>query len=61
MVGAIAMDVAGIVLGMMTKMPITAAWSTPGAALMVTTGAVDGGFEAAAGAFLVTGALIILA
>jgi hypothetical protein len=40
MAGAIAMGVAGIVLGMMTKMPITAAWSTPGAALMVTTGAV---------------------
>lgn len=61
MAGAIAMGVAGIVLGIMTKMPIAAAWSTPGAALMVTTGAVDGGFEAAVGAFLVTGALIILA
>ena len=61
MAGAIAMGVASIVLGMMTKMPIAAAWSTPGAALMVTTGAVDGGFEAAVDAFLVTGALIILA
>jgi len=61
MAGAIAMGVASIVLGMMTKMPIAAAWSTPGAALMVTTGAVDGGFEAAVGAFLVTGALIIVA
>lgn len=61
MAGAIAMGVASIVLAMMTKMPIAAAWSTPGAALMVTTGAVDGGFEAAVGAFLVTGALIIVA
>lgn len=61
MAGAIAMGVASIVLAVMTKMPIAAAWSTPGAALMVTTGAVDGGFEAAVGAFLVTGALIIVA
>jgi benzoate membrane transport protein len=36
------------------------AWSTPGAALLVSTGAPDGGFRAAVGAFLVCGALIVL-
>ncbi len=61
MAAAIAFGVAGIVLGVMTRMPIAAAWSTPGAALMVTTGPVEGGFEAAVGAFLVTGALIVIA
>lgn len=61
MAAAIAFGVAGVVLGLMTRMPIAAAWSTPGAALMVTTGPVEGGFEAAVGAFLVTGALIVLA
>ncbi len=61
MAAAIAFGVAGALMGWMTRMPVAAAWSTPGAALMVTTGAVPGGFEAAVGAFLVTGALIVLA
>jgi benzoate membrane transport protein len=42
------------------RIPITLAWSTPGAALLVSTGAVTGGWEAAVGAFVVTGALIVL-
>ena len=37
------------------------AWSTPGAALLVATGAVAGGLPAAVGAFLVSRALIIAA
>ena len=36
------------------------AWSTPGAALLASTGAVDGGWPAAVGAFLLVGALILL-
>lgn len=40
--------------------PITLAWSTPGAALLVTTGTVEGGWPAAVGAFVVTGVLIVL-
>jgi benzoate membrane transport protein len=42
------------------RTPITLAWSTPGAALLVSTGAVTGGWAAAVGAFLVTGLLIVL-
>ena len=37
------------------RTPITLAWSTPGAALLVSTGAVSGGWAAAVGAFVVTG------
>jgi benzoate membrane transport protein len=40
--------------------PITLAWSTPGAALLVATGTVGGGWPAAVGAFLVTAVLILL-
>jgi len=42
------------------RTPITLAWSTPGAALLVSTGAVTGGWAAAVGAFVVTGMLIVL-
>jgi benzoate membrane transport protein len=42
-------------------MPISVAWSTPGLALLGATGAVAGGFPAVVGAFIVTGALIVLA
>jgi benzoate membrane transport protein len=42
------------------RTPITLAWSTPGAALLLSTGAVAGGWAAAVGAFVVTGVLILL-
>lgn len=42
------------------RVPVTLAWSTPGAALLVTTGAVAGGWPAAVGAFLVVAALLLL-
>ncbi|MCH1867579.1 benzoate/H(+) symporter BenE family transporter [Nocardioides sp. CFH 31398] len=42
------------------RTPLSLAWSTPGAALLVTTGAVDGGWPAAVGAFLVVGGLVVL-
>ena len=42
------------------RMPITIAWSTPGAALLATTGAVAGGWPAAVGSFFLVGALIML-
>ena len=58
---AIAMGVAGIVLSLATRMPIAAAWSTPGAALLAATGATAGGFPEAVGAFLVVGLLFIAA
>ena len=58
---SVAMGLAGIVLSLAARMPISAAWSTPGAALLATTGAVEGGFPAAVGAFLVSGGLMIAA
>lgn len=47
-------------LGLVHRVPVTLAWSTPGAALLVATGTVEGGWAAAVGAFLVTGLLIAL-
>ena len=42
------------------KMPISVVWSTPGAAFLATSGALGLSFEVAAGAFLVSSALIII-
>lgn len=41
------------------RIPITVAWSTPGVALLAATGAVDGGWPAVVGGFLVSAALIL--
>ncbi len=60
MAGAIAMGLCGMVMSATTRMPVSAAWSTPGAALLVSTGAVEGGFAAAIGAFAVCGALVVV-
>lgn len=57
---SLTMGAACIVLAWRYRMPITAAWSTPGAALLATSSAVDGGWSAAVGAFLVVAALILL-
>jgi benzoate membrane transport protein len=56
-----AMGLAGIVFALRYRMPIAIAWSTPGAALLATTGPDPAGFPAAVGAFLVAGALVVLA
>ncbi|MEU4690555.1 benzoate/H(+) symporter BenE family transporter [Actinoplanes sp. NPDC023714] len=53
--------VLAIGLSLRHRMPISMAWSTPGAALLAATGTVPGGFPAAVGAFLVCGVLIALA
>ena len=58
---SIAMGLAGIALSLTTRMPVSAAWSTPGAALLAATGPAAGGFPAAVGAFLVVGLLIVAA
>lgn len=57
---SITMGLACIILAWRYRMPITVAWSTPGAALLAATGSVEGGWPAAVGAFLVTAALILL-
>ncbi|AOX45042.1 MULTISPECIES: benzoate/H(+) symporter BenE family transporter [unclassified Microbacterium] len=48
-----------IVLAGRYRIPITVAWSTPGVALLAATGAVDGGWPAVVGGFLVSAALIL--
>jgi len=58
---SIAMGLACIVLSLWFRMPISGAWSLPGAALLAATGAAADGFPAATGAFLVAGALIVAA
>lgn len=57
---SITMGLSCVILAWRYRMPITVAWSTPGAALLAATGSVDGGWPAAVGAFLVTAALILL-
>ena len=52
--------IASIVLSLRSRMPVSVAWTTPGMALLATTGAVAGGFPAAVGAFIVVGALIVV-
>ncbi|MFL6172178.1 MAG: benzoate/H(+) symporter BenE family transporter [Marmoricola sp.] len=42
------------------RIPLMLAWSTPGAALLVSSGAVHGGWPAAVGAFVVVGGLVLL-
>ncbi len=56
----VAFGIAMIGLALATRSPITMAWSTPGAALLVSTGEVEGGWSAAVGAFVLTGLLLAL-
>ena len=58
---SVSMGLLSIALSMRLRIPITIAWSTPGAALLISGGAVSGGFPAATGAFLLTGVLIVIA
>ncbi|GAA0424521.1 benzoate transporter [Acrocarpospora corrugata] len=55
----VAVGVVAVWLGLRGKIPVTIAWSTPGAALLASTGTVSGGFPAAVGAFVVCGLLIM--
>jgi benzoate membrane transport protein len=56
---SVLMGVLAIALSVRTRLPITIAWSTPGAALLVATGALRGGFGAAVTAFALCGLLIV--
>ncbi|CAO3375431.1 benzoate/H(+) symporter BenE family transporter [Azospirillum argentinense] len=56
-----AMGLTAMGLSLHRRKPISIAWTTPGMALLAATGAVEGGFPAAVGAFVVTGVLIVLA
>ncbi|HEY0641762.1 MAG TPA: benzoate/H(+) symporter BenE family transporter [Pseudonocardiaceae bacterium] len=57
----VAMGVCGVLLSVRHRMPISIAWSTPGAALLAASATVSGGFAAAVGAFLVASVLIVVA
>lgn len=58
---SVSMGLCAILLSTWTRLPVSIAWSTPGGALLASTGAVQGGFEAAVGSFLVCAALIVVA
>lgn len=56
----IAKGIVAVAASWWLRMPISIAWTTPGLALLATTGAVAGGFPAAVAAFIAVGALIML-
>jgi benzoate membrane transport protein len=58
---AVAMGAAAVLLSLRTRMPISIAWSTPGAALLATCAPPEGGFAGAVGAFLAAGLLMAAA
>ncbi|WP_307233462.1 benzoate/H(+) symporter BenE family transporter [Pararhizobium capsulatum] len=58
---SIAMGVCAIVLSVATRLPVSIAWSTPGAALLASSGILPGGFNVAVGGFVVCGVLIVAA
>jgi len=53
--------ICAVVLSLKDRNPVWIAWSTPGAALLATTGAPEHGFPEAVGAFIICGALIVIA
>jgi len=54
----LAMGAATILLAWRTRLPITVAWSTPGAALLATTGTAAGGWPEAVAGFVLCGVLL---
>jgi benzoate membrane transport protein len=58
---SVAMGLTGVALSFIYKMPLSMAWTTPGAALLIAAGHVSGGYAAAVGAFAFAGALIVVA
>lgn len=57
---AVTKGIAAIIMSARTKIPIAFAWSTPGAALLVTMSAPPGGFGEAIGGFILSALLLIL-
>ncbi|GAA2022088.1 benzoate/H(+) symporter BenE family transporter [Pseudokineococcus marinus] len=55
---AVVSGLVGAALSARTRMPLSVAWSTPGAALLATSGRDD--FPAAVGAFCLAGLLVVL-
>ncbi|OUS12556.1 benzoate transporter [Rhodospirillales bacterium 47_12_T64] len=61
MVLSISMGLSAVVLSLYTKIPVSVAWSTPGAALLATSGVIPGGFPVAVGSFVLCAVLFIIA
>ncbi len=61
MVLCMSMGALGMWASWRQRMPIAVAWSTPGAALLVSAGEVHGGYAAALGAFALSGVLTVIA
>lgn len=61
MAAAVAMGLAAIALSLWSKQPISVAWSTPGVALLAASQVPEAGFAGAIGAFLLAGALTVIA
>lgn len=57
----LAVAILGIGMSLRSRMPVTIAWSTPGAALLVSTGTPAGGYPATVAAFLAAAVLIVIA
>lgn len=58
---SVSLGLCAIVLSATSRLPISMAWSTPGGALLAATGVVEGGFNAAVGAFIICALLIVVA
>jgi benzoate membrane transport protein len=58
---SLAMGLCAVFLSLRTRLPISVAWSTPGAALLAASSAPAGGFAEAVGAFIAASAAIVLA
>lgn len=61
MLAAVAMGLGGIILSLRYRMPLSVAWTTPGAAFLATLAVPEGGFAVAVGAFMLASALIVVA
>jgi len=59
-VSVLVYGILSIVMSLRYRMPVSIVWSTPGAALLVTAGSLNLGFNVAVGGFLVAGLLITL-
>ena len=60
LVVSVVMGVGSILFSWRTRLPVTLAWSTPGAALLAGAAAPGGGYAAAVGAFVVAALLYLL-
>ncbi|MCY7396390.1 MAG: benzoate/H(+) symporter BenE family transporter [Nocardioides sp.] len=60
MVVCLTMGLGAIVFSLRTRMPLTLAWSTPGAALLAGAALPEGGYASAVGAFVLASVLYLL-